>query len=66
MNQKIGVFPFGPEGKFGSVEVSMVDGQLVASVKLSPKALLDEAALKVGGPIPAEVAAFLENAIGLK
>lgn len=66
LNHEIGTYPIGPNGEYGSVTIGMVDGQLVSSVKLSPKAALDAMAKKIGGPIPAEVAQFLENAIGLK
>jgi hypothetical protein len=61
--------PIGPSGEFGMVSVDFVNGQLVSSVTLSPKAALDAAAkdlaAKTGSVIPAEVAVFLEGAVGL-
>lgn len=66
MNLVIGTWPIGANGEFGSVTVAFVNGQLTSSVALSPKAALDAAAKKIGGPIPAEVALFLEGSIGLK
>lgn len=57
--------PIGPEGVYGTAAIAIVDGKLQVSVSLSPKAVLDAVAKKVGGPIPAEVATFLESAIGL-
>jgi hypothetical protein len=57
--------PIGPNGEFGSVRVAVVDGKLVSSVELSPKAALDAIAKDIGGPVPAEVAQFIELAGGL-
>ena len=61
--------PIGPNGEFGNVSVDFVNGQLVSSVTLSPKAALDAAAKDVakstGSPIPGEVATFIEGAVGL-
>ncbi len=69
----------GSIGNIGTQSIDLVDGKLVAkahvdlgplaadlAIVLSPKAVLDAIAAKVGGPIPAEVAAFLEAAFGLK
>lgn len=69
LNVKIISQPIGPNGEFGSVDVAFVNGQLVSSVTLSPKAAIDAAAkdlaAKSGSPIPGEVATFLEGAVGL-
>lgn len=66
LNKELGTFPIGPEGKYGTVSVAIVEGKLVSSVALSPKAALDAAAAHLpGGAIPQEVAQFLENAVGL-
>lgn len=69
----------GAIGNVGTQSVEFVGGQMVAKasvavpygsvdldIVISPKAILDAIAAKVGGPIPAEVAAFLEQALGLK
>ena len=48
-----------------SLPVPSIGAEADLLLKLSPKSLIDLLAEKVGGPIPAEVAAFLENAIGL-
>lgn len=56
----------GAVGEFGHQSIEFVEGKIVAKVVLSPKALLDMLAVKIGGPIPAEIAAFLEAALGLK
>ena len=55
------------EGKI-VITASLGLPEVAASVVLnvSPKTLLDEIAAKIGGPIPAEIAQFLENALGLK
>lgn len=66
MNEVLFVQPIGPNGVYGKVTVSVVDGQLVSSVVLSPAAVLNAAAAKIGGAIPVEVATFLEASIGLK
>lgn len=69
LNVKIISQPIGPNGEFGSVDVAFVNGQLSSSVILSPKAALDAAAKAIAGtsgnPIEAEVASFIENAVGL-
>lgn len=69
LNVKIISQPIGPNGEFGSVDVAFVDGKLMSSVSLSPKAAIDAAAKdiagKTGSAIPAEIAAFLEGAVGL-
>lgn len=65
LNVKIGSFPIGPEGKYGSVDIAIVDGKLTQSTSLSPKAVLDEAAKAIGGAVPAEIATFLEASVGL-
>lgn len=65
LNQQILNEPIGPNGVYGSVTVSIVEGKLVTSLNLSPKAVLDAAAKKIGGPVPAEVATFIEAAVGL-
>lgn len=56
--------PIGPNGEYGSATLSVVDGKLVSSVSVSPKAVLDAAAKDIGGVAP-EVAQFLETAVGL-
>lgn len=66
-------------GDVGKYEVDFVDGKLVAKanassngidakmeISISGKAVLDGIAAKIGGAIPAEIAAFLESALGLK
>lgn len=65
LNLEIGTYPIGPNGEYGTVTVGFVNGKLSASVALSPKAAIDAAAKKIGGVVPAEVAAFLESSIGL-
>lgn len=66
LNLKIGSFPIGPEGKYGTAEIAIVEGKIVSSLSVSPKAVLDEAASKLpGGAVPGEVATFLEASIGL-
>lgn len=65
LNMELGNFPIGPNGIYGSVKIAFVNGQLVSSVLLSPKAALDAAASAMGGSLPAEVAKFLEGAVGL-
>lgn len=65
LNKLLIVQPIGPNGEYGSCSVSVVDGKVVASVSLSPKAALDAIAKDIGGPVPAEVAQFIENAVGL-
>jgi hypothetical protein len=65
LNLDIVKAPIGPNGEYGAADLAIVDGKLQVSVQLSPKAVLDAAAKKIGGPIPAEVAQFLEQAIGL-
>ena len=65
LNKTLITQPIGPNGEFGSVTLAVVNGQVSASLNLSPKAALDAIAKDIGGPIPAEVATFLENAVGL-
>ena len=65
LNAKIISQGIGPNGEFGTVDVSVVDGKLVAGVTLSPKACLTAAAKDVGGTIAPEVALFIESAVGL-
>jgi hypothetical protein len=65
LNKVLITQPIGPNGEFGSVTVAFVNGQLQASVNLSPKAALAAAAKDVGGVVAPEVATFLDNAIGL-
>lgn len=68
----------GSLGAIGKWDVAFSSGLLVlsaqasdvgvaanVSVSVSGKTVLDALAAKVGGPIPAEVAAFLESAFGL-
>lgn len=52
-------------GVVGSQSLQLVGGKLVFQLELSPKVLIDGLAAKIGGPIPAEVAQFLETALGL-
>lgn len=70
------------EGKIGSLgtyEVDFKGGMLVVteaaavdgvseslSISVSGKAVMDGIAKKIGGPIPAEIALFLESALGLQ
>ncbi len=65
LNVKIITQPIGPNGVYGSVDVAFVEGKLQASVNLSPKGCLDEAAKAVGGATAEAVATFVEGAIGL-
>lgn len=65
MNKTLITQPIGPNGEFGTITIALVNGKLVSSVNLSPKALIDSLAKDIGGPVPAEVATFLEGAIGL-
>lgn len=65
LNAKIGTFPIGPNGIYGEVDIAVVDGKLVQSTTLSPKAVLDEAAKLVGAPWAAEAAQFIEGTVGL-
>jgi hypothetical protein len=66
MNENLLSFPLGPNGEYGAVSLALVNGQLVQSTTLSGKALLDALAKKIGGPVPAEIATFIENTFGLK
>lgn len=52
-------------GNFGEAKIDFVDGKIVASLEVSPKALLDMVVAKAG-PLPQEIAQFLETALGLK
>lgn len=65
-------------GTVGKYDVSFTSGQMVVemdvasgpasaslSIKISGKQILDALAAKIGGPIPAEVAQLLENALGM-
>lgn len=70
LNAKIISQPIGPNGEFGTVDVSLVEGKLVAGVTLSPKACVDAAAKDIakvagGSAIPGQIAGFLEAAVGL-
>lgn len=65
LNVDLESLPIGPNGEFGTTKIAIVDGKLVASQSLSLKAVLDSLAKKIGGPVPAEVAQFLETTIGL-
>lgn len=65
MNEKIFSAPIGPEGVYGSFDLEMVGGKLAANLSLSPAGILNLIAAKIGGPIPAEVVAFIEKAAGL-
>lgn len=68
----------GKLGTVGSYDLAFTAGKIVVSVGLSlpevgaslsvsigPKEILDLIASKIGGPIPAEVASFLESALSL-
>ena len=46
-------------------DVALMGGKVVLSVSLSGKVLLDMLAAKIGGPMPIEIAKFLEDSIGL-
>jgi hypothetical protein len=52
-------------GEFAAYDVAIKGGKLVLSQSLSLKAVLDAMAAKIGGPVPAEVASFLEKELGL-
>jgi uncharacterized membrane protein YgaE (UPF0421/DUF939 family) len=65
LNKELIVQPIGPNGEFGTVTVGFVDGQLVSSVKLSPKAALDAIAKDIHNPMAQTAATFIEGAIGL-
>lgn len=65
LNKKLIVQPIGPDGVYGSVEVSFVDGKLEAKVSLSPKAAIDAAAKETGWAGAPAAAQFVENAVGL-
>lgn len=56
----------GQLGVVGEYKVALVDGKLVASLELSPKVILDSLAHKIGGPVPEQIATFIETAFGLK
>lgn len=53
-------------GAIGEVKFELKDGMLIGSLEISPKIILDSIAAKIGGPIPAEIALFIESAFGLK
>jgi hypothetical protein len=66
-------------GTIGSQSVSFSDGQIVASanasadgitatisISISAKVIIDAIAAKIGGPIPQEIALFLDTSLGLK
>lgn len=68
----------GSIGTEGNYDVSFTGGKIVItaglglpeanaslSISISPKVILDEIAKKVGGPVPVEVAQFLESALAL-
>ncbi len=65
LNKELGSWPVGPEGRYGVAKIAIVEGKIVSSFEISPKGILDSVAKDIGGPVPAEVAAFLENAVGL-
>lgn len=65
LNKDLGSWPIGPNGVYGSAKVAIVEGQIVGSLALSPKGIIDAVAKDIGGPVPAEVASFLEASIGL-
>lgn len=69
----------GKLGTVGEYSVEFKDGLLVASmnagadgingslsISVSGKSIIDGIAAKIGGPIPAEIALFLESSLGLK
>jgi hypothetical protein len=68
----------GKIGSEGTYDVAIKAGKIVvsstvvepmftatASVSVSGKQILDAMAAKIGGPIPAEVASFIETTLGL-
>lgn len=65
-------------GSVGNYDLAFLGGKVVVSVgvglpeisanlsvSIGPKEILDLIAAKIGGPIPAEVAKFLEDALAL-
>lgn len=55
----------GPIGQVGEFKVSLKDGKLAFELDLGPKVIIDALAAKIGGPIPAAIAEFIEKAFGL-
>lgn len=68
----------GQIGAVGNYDVAFTGGKVVVSInvglpelnvkvsaEISPKTILDQIAAKVGGPIPVEVAKFMEDALAL-
>ena len=69
----------GKIGTIGTQSIDFKDGQIIAtanassdgitasvSISISAKSILDAIAVKIGGPIPLEIAQFLELSLGLK